>query len=114
VIKNKFCSLVPGRAQSSSTPPTRRTIKFVYLPPLPNDRSAAGLGAAFAGDYGYLGPLFGTIAPDGSNIAPQALALFQAKLPNGQYVIPTPQTINPSLPLRGTGQRISELARLFQ
>ena len=61
------------------------------------------MGEAFAGDYGYLGPLFGTINADGSNIAPQALALFQAKLPNGQYVIPTPQTINPSLPLEVQG-----------
>lgn len=70
--------------------------KVDYLPPLTNDRSAAGLGAVFGGQQGWLGAFGGTVAPDGSNIAPQALALLQLKLPNGQYLIPTPQTINPS------------------
>ncbi len=61
-------------------------------PPLTNDRSAAALGALFAGQTGAAG---GTaVAPDGSNINPAALALLQYKLPNGQYLIPTPQTIN--------------------
>lgn len=103
VIKNKFLLFGSwqGTKQYNSTDPSNH--KFVLLPPLTNDRSAAGLGATFAGDSGYLGPLFGTIAPDGSNIAPQALALFQAKLPNGQYVIPTPQTINTALPLEVQG-----------
>ena len=103
LIKNKLLLFGSwqGTKQYNSTDPSNH--KFVYLPPLTNDRSAAGLGATFAGDYGYLGPLFGTISPDGSNIAPQALALFQAKLPNGQYVIPTPQTIDPSLPLEVQG-----------
>ena len=103
VIKNKLLLFGSwqGTRQYNSTDPSNH--KFVLLPPLTNDRSAAGLGAVFAGDYGYLGPLFGTIAPDGSNIAPQALALFQAKLPNGQYVIPTPQTIDPSRPLETQG-----------
>jgi hypothetical protein len=103
LVKNKILLFGSwqGTKQYNSTDPSNH--KFVYLPPLTNDRSAAGLGAAFAGDYGYLGPLFGTIQPNGSNIAPQALALFQAKLPNGQYVIPTPQSINPSLPLEVQG-----------
>ena len=103
LIKNKLLLFGSwqGTKQYNSTDPSNH--KFVLLPPLTNDRSAAGLGAAFAGDYGYLGPLFGTIAPDGSNITPQALALFQAKLPNGQYVIPTPQTIDPSAPLEVQG-----------
>ncbi|MGC2617991.1 MAG: TonB-dependent receptor [Acidobacteriaceae bacterium] len=90
-----------GTKQFNTSDPSNH--KFVYLPPLTNDRSAAGLGAVFAGDAGYLGPLFGTVAANGSNISPQALALFQAKLPNGQYVIPTPQTINTSLPLEVQG-----------
>ncbi|MGA9355438.1 MAG: TonB-dependent receptor [Terriglobales bacterium] len=103
VVKNKLLLFGSwqGTKQYNSTDPSNH--KFVLLPPLTNDRSAAGLGAVFAGDYGYLGPLFGTILPDGSNISSQALALFQAKLPNGQYVIPTPQTINPSLPLEVQG-----------
>jgi hypothetical protein len=71
---------------------------------LTNDRSAAALGALFygqptfiqeyTGDYS-LGP---SIAQDGSNISPQALALMQMKLPSGQYLYPTPQRIDPSAP----------------
>jgi Carboxypeptidase regulatory-like domain/TonB dependent receptor len=103
LIKNKLLLFGSwqGTKQYNSTDPSNH--KFVYLPPLTNDRSAAGLGAVFAGDAGYLGPLFGTINADGSNISPQALALFQAKLPNGQYVIPTPQSIDPSAPLEVQG-----------
>src|SRR5205823_11767345 len=37
-----------------------------------------------------------TVASDGSNISPQALALLNLKLPNGEYAIPTPQTISPA------------------
>src|SRR5271168_488238 len=59
--------------------------------PLTNDRSAAALGALFAGQSGAFG---GTaIAADGSNINQVALNLLNTKLPNGQYLIPTPQTI---------------------
>jgi hypothetical protein len=72
--------------------------KVDYEPPITNDRSAAGLGAVFGGQEGYLGPYGGTIAANGSNIAPQALALLQTKLPNGQYMIPTAQTVDPSAP----------------
>jgi hypothetical protein len=71
--------------------------------PLTNDRSAAALGALWA-QYapGTANPtavtaLGGTqVAADGSNINPVALALLNTKLPNGQYLIPTPQTVNTS------------------
>jgi len=43
------------------------------------------------------------VAPDGSNIAPQALALFNVKLANGQYMIPNPQTIDTAKPLEIQG-----------
>ena len=97
VVRNKLLLFGSwqGTKQFNSTDPSNH--KFVYGPPLTDDRSAAGLGAVFAGEAGYLGPYFGTIALDGSNISSQALALFQATLPNGQYVIPTPQTIDPAL-----------------
>jgi len=103
VIKDKllFFGSYQGTRQLNATDPTNN--KFDNLPPLTNDRSAAGLGAVFAGDSGYLGPAFGTIAANGSNIAPQALALFQVKLPNGQYLIPTPQSIDRSKPLEIQG-----------
>ncbi len=71
-------------------------------PPLTNDRSAAALGKLFAGQHG-VGNAGTTIAADGSNISPQALALFNYKLPNGQYAIPTPQIINPALPFATQG-----------
>jgi hypothetical protein len=70
------------------------------LPPLTNDRSATGLGALFAGQRGEIQDLLGGVGPaiasDGSNISPIALAVLQMKLPNGNYLIPTPQTINTS------------------
>ena len=103
VIKNKLLLFgsYQGTRQENGLDPTNR--KFDELPPLTNDRSLSGLGATFAGDSGYLGPLFGTIAANGSNIAPQAAAVLQAKLPNGQYLVPTPQTIDPSKPLEIQG-----------
>ena len=76
-------------------------------PPLTNDRSRAALGALFAGQPTFsqeLGlPGGPNVLPDGSNIAPQALALFNLKLANGQYAIPTPQSINSSLPFAAQG-----------
>jgi hypothetical protein len=65
-----------------------------FSPAFTNDRSRAALGKLFAGQGGALGGT--TIAADGSNISPQALSLFNLKLPTGQFVIPTPQTINPA------------------
>jgi hypothetical protein len=74
----------------------------VFLPPFTDDRSAAAIGAIYAGQRGYFQNLFGGVGPavaaDGSNISPIALALLQAKLPNGNYLIPTPQRINPAQP----------------
>ncbi len=82
-------------------------------PPLTDDRSAAALGALFSGQPNFLQELTGlppgtpgtgtNVLPDGSNIAPQALALFNLKLPGGQYAIPTPQRIDPSLPFSAQG-----------
>ncbi len=55
-----------------------------------SDRSAAALGAYYGGTKGRYGTL--AVAPDGSNISPVALALLNYKLPNGSYVIPSPQS----------------------
>ena len=61
VVKNKLLLFGSwqGTKQFNSTDPSNH--KFVYGPALTDDRSAAGLGAVFAGEYGYLGPYFGTI-----------------------------------------------------
>ena len=77
-------------------------------PPLTNDRSRAALGALFAGQPTFIqealgAPIGPNVLPDGSNIAPQALALFNLKLANGQYAIPTPQGIDSSLPFAAQG-----------
>ena len=67
--------------------------------PLTNDRSAAALGALWAAHPDAQTAIGGVqVAPDGSNINPVALALLNTKLPNGNYLIPTPQSINPAFP----------------
>lgn len=74
----------------------------VLLPPLTNDRSAAAIGALFAGQRGLFQNAFGRVGPavaaNGSNINPVALQLLQLKLPNGEFLIPNPQSIDPSRP----------------
>jgi hypothetical protein len=66
-------------------------------PPLTNDRTPTALARMFAGMTGVHG---GTaIRPDGSNINPVALTLLNFKLPDGAFLIPTPQTVDPTKPL---------------
>ncbi|WP_263366659.1 TonB-dependent receptor [Edaphobacter bradus] len=72
------------------------------LPQLGSDRSAAALGAQFCpanhpGNPGYQTFAGGAqIACDGSNINPVALKFLNFKYPNGQYAIPSPQTLLPA------------------
>ena len=73
----------------------------VVLPPLTNNRSPQALGALFGGMSGAFGGV--AVRPDGSNINPVALELLNFKLPDGSYLIPTPQVVNPSLPLASQG-----------
>jgi TonB dependent receptor len=70
-------------------------------PPITNDRSAAALGKLFGGLRGALGGV--AIAQDGSDINPVALKLLNFKVPSGSYLIPTPQTVNPSQPFASQG-----------
>jgi len=70
-------------------------------PPLTSDRSSAALGKLFGGLKGALGGV--AINPDGSNINPVALALLNLKLPDGSFLIPTPQTVDPSRPFTSSG-----------
>lgn len=56
---------------------------------LTNDRSLTGLATMYTATTGK------TIAP--SAISPVTAALFQATLPNGNYLIPTPQITNSAL-----------------
>jgi TonB-dependent Receptor Plug Domain len=73
----------------------------VLMPPLTNDRSAEALGKLFAGMSGAFGGV--SIKPDGSNINPVAVELLNFKLPDGAYLVPTPQIVNPTLPLASQG-----------
>lgn len=75
-----------------SSASTRNT----FLPVL-GDRTAAALGRLYAGRSGVFGGV--AVAPDGSNINPIALRVLNARLPNGEYVIPDPQIVLPN----GTG-----------
>ncbi len=78
--------------------------RTALVPPLTNDRSAAAIGRLFTGQRGLFQNIFGGVGPaiaaDGSNINLVALRLLNIKLPNGQFAIPTPQTILPN----GLGQ----------
>ena len=80
--------------------------RSAVLPLLTNDRSARALGAQFcpAGHTdntgaplsGYLTHAGGTqVACDGSNINPVAVAILNAKLPSGDFAIPSPQSVLP-------------------
>jgi hypothetical protein len=73
----------------------------VSAPPISNDRSPAALGQLFGGTTGALGGV--AVDPDGSNINPVALALLNFKLPNGSFLIPTPQIIESSRPFAAQG-----------
>jgi hypothetical protein len=85
------------------------TTRTAILPMFTQDRTAAALGAQFCPDnhlnsqgkqsQGYQTTAGGTqVQCDGSNINPVALAVLNAKLPNGQLAVPAPQT-----PLPATG-----------
>ncbi len=78
-----------------------------FLPPLTSTRTAAALGTQFGGETGAEGGV--AVATDGSNINPVALALLNTKLPNGNYVIPNPQTILPS----GIGESVYSIPAAF-
>jgi hypothetical protein len=108
VIKDKllFFSSYQGTRQKNGL--DARCSSTFFEPPITNDRSAAALGAMFAGQPTFVqeltgAPIGSTVAPNGSNISPVALALLNLKLPDGQFVIPTPQTINASKPFAQQG-----------
>ena len=71
------------------------------MPPITNDRSAAALGKLFGGISGAFGGV--EVNPNGSNINPVALALLNFKLPDGKFLIPTPQTVDLSKPFARQG-----------
>jgi hypothetical protein len=65
------------------------SVRSLNLPPIPAMRTPASLGAIYGGQTGLFGGA--AIARDGSNINPVALALLNARNPDGSFVIPSPQ-----------------------
>jgi len=108
IVKDKlqFFTSYQGTRQTNGVDPTCSTT--FSTPPLTDDRSKKTLGALFFGQPTFiqeiLGPGVGpSVAQDGSNISAPALALLQMKLPNGQYLYPTPQRVDPALPFTSQG-----------
>jgi Carboxypeptidase regulatory-like domain len=66
------------------------SVSSLSLPPIPQVRTPASLGAVFGGQTGAFGGV--AVAPDGSNINPVALNFLNAKNPDETFVIPSPQT----------------------
>ena len=94
-----FFGSYQGTRQVNGLDPTA-SLSTVILPPLTNDRSAATLGAQFCpANHPATPSRYQTfaggvqVACDGSNINPVALNLLQLKTPDGNFLIPTPQTI---------------------
>ncbi len=94
ILKNKLFFFVSYQGTRQTNGLGSTSLQSVRLPLLSADgsgRTAAALGAEFAGQAGQQG---GTkIAADGSNINPIALTLLNAKLPDGSYLIPAPQVV---------------------
>jgi hypothetical protein len=104
IIKDKFSFFGSYQGTRQTNGISGGSAANISTPAFTNDRSRAALGALFAGQTAAVlialppGTTPIAIAADGSNISDQALKLLNMKLPNGQYVIPTPQTVNPALP----------------
>ena len=104
VLRNKLYFF--GAYQGTRSANGLGGIQHPILPLLSANRSAASLGAQFCSAAhlnaqgepasGYLTQAGGVqVACDGSNINPVALAILNAKLPNGQFLVPSPQTVLP-------------------
>jgi hypothetical protein len=101
VIRNKLFFF--GAYQYTRDTDAYKGISQVTVPyGLTDDRSATGIvkavnswNAVTASINPATGKPFGTAVPFNGTIDPVAAALLQAKLPNGQYLIPSAQNTNP-------------------
>ena len=84
-----FFGSYQGTRQINGLSPSSLSSNF--LPPLTNDRSARALGQEFCGQSGTFGGV--AVACDGSNINPVALKLLNLTIPDGAFLIPTPQVV---------------------
>jgi Carboxypeptidase regulatory-like domain len=91
-LKNRLFYFVSYEGTTQANGEGSASLQSFQMPLLGNSaasRTAAALGSEFAGESGYFGGT--TIASNGSNINPVALALLNYTLPNGSYLIPAPQ-----------------------
>ena len=86
IKKDKIFFFVSYQGTNQANGVSSSSNKTTFLPVLGN-RTPQALGAIYGGLSGAFGGV--PIARDGSNINPVALALLNAKLPNGQYAIPS-------------------------
>jgi hypothetical protein len=86
-----FLSYQGTRQRNGVSSASTRT---TFLPVLGQDRSAAAIGAVYGGRAGQFGGV--AVATNGANINPVALALLNAKLPSGEFAVPSPQTLLPN------------------
>jgi hypothetical protein len=90
LVKDKVFFFLSYEGTNQANGISSSSNKTTFLPVV-GDRTAQGLGAIYGGQTGVFGGA--AIASNGSNINPVALALLNAKLPNGQYAIPSPQVL---------------------
>jgi hypothetical protein len=86
VKKDKIFFFASYQGTNQANGESSSSNKTTFLPVLGN-RSPQALGAIYGGETGVFGGV--PIAANGSNINPVALALLNAKLPSGQYAIPS-------------------------
>jgi hypothetical protein len=98
IIKSKLFYFGSYQGTRQINGVSANSVATAILPGLTDDRSAAALGKLFGGLHGANG---GTIAADGSNINPVAVALLNLKTTSGGFLIPTPQKGNGTDPQGG-------------
>jgi hypothetical protein len=93
VLENKLLFFTSYQGTRQQNGLDENCSSSVILPVLTDDRSPEGLAAAVGPETAFQGvdPLGRNV--DASNISPQGLALFNATLPNGQFLIPNPQQV---------------------
>lgn len=92
VVRDKamFFISYQGTRERDGLDNTAGCLSTGFLPPVSNDagsRTASALAQQFAGEPGLLGGVITSAA----DISPTALAILNAQLPNGAFVVPAPQ-----------------------
>ena len=93
IIKNKTFFFISYEGMRQTNGASSDATSTLVLPAIPLTRTAASIGAAFAGQAGVRGGL--AVDPSGSNIHPVALKILTTKLANGDYLLPSPQRSGP-------------------